>query len=205
MEIAKMSLFLFVVCAVAATALAFTDKVTRERIAENKAQVEAEARDAVLGAAREKAAWVKTFYVEVDGKTLTVYRYEDGDEKPLALVAKGSGKGFGGAVDFMMGVDPAGKVLGVRVISHQETPGLGTNVCDVKPGKEDKAWLAQLAGLAAPEVALTKDDPQGKVDAVTGVTISSRAVTRGAAALMARLAEIADELDEPKEKHEYAK
>jgi electron transport complex protein RnfG len=187
MEIIKMSLFLFVVCAVAATALAFTDKVTKKRIAANKARVESEARDAVLGATKDKVASVLEHTVELGGETITVFEYKDEAKARLAFVLKGTGGGFGGDVDFVLGVDPAGKVLGVRVISHQETPGLGTKVTEVKAGKENKAWLSRLAGLTADEVALTKDDPKGKVDAITGVTISSRAMTEGVQGLLKQL------------------
>ena len=76
--------------------------------------------------------------------------------------------GFGGAMDIMVGVSADGVCSGVSIISHAETSGLGANAT-----KED--FRAQFVGKA--NVAVTKDG--GDIAALTGATITSRAVCDG--------------------------
>ena len=68
-----------------------------------------------------------------------------------------------------MGVDPAGRVTGVVVLSHAETPGLGAKATDPK-------YLEQFRGrsLASARWAVKKDG--GDFDQVTGATITPRAI-----------------------------
>jgi electron transport complex protein RnfG len=181
MDILKMALFLFVVCAVAATALALTNELTEERILENKRKAEAEAREAVVGGV--KAADCRERELTLDGGTVKVYDYFDAANRRVAIVLKGTAKGFGGKMEFMLGADPQGRILGIKaLLPHQETPGLGTRVLSDE-------WLAQLKGLRAPEAALSRDDPKGKVDAITGVTITSRGISAGVVDLLRKLEE----------------
>ena len=79
--------------------------------------------------------------------------------------------GFGGAVDTMVGIDSDGKVTGISVISaSSETPGLGAR-------STEPEFQAQFAGQVGTEVAVAKDG--GSIDALTGATITSRAVCAG--------------------------
>jgi len=75
--------------------------------------------------------------------------------------------GYGGAIDILVGLQPDGKLRGIRIISQQETPGLGAKI-------SEPTFLDQFVGLSASEVELSKDG--GAIDAITGATISSRAV-----------------------------
>lgn len=77
--------------------------------------------------------------------------------------------GFGGAIDMMVGIGADGTVCGVSIISHSETASLGANCV-----RED--FRAQYVG-ADSELAVDKDG--GTIDALTGATVTSRAVTRG--------------------------
>lgn len=82
--------------------------------------------------------------------------------------------GFGGAVDTMVGIDTEGNVTGISVISaSSETPGLGAR-------STEPEFQAQFAGQVGTEVAVTKDG--GSIDALTGATITSRAVSEGVVA-----------------------
>ena len=82
--------------------------------------------------------------------------------------------GFGGAVDTMVGIDGDGKVTGISVISaSSETPGLGAR-------STEPEFQAQFAGQVGTEVAVAKDG--GSIDALTGATITSRAVSEGVVA-----------------------
>lgn len=81
---------------------------------------------------------------------------------------------YSGDIDMLIGMNTEGEVLGVRVVEHKETPGLGDKV-DLK--KSD--WILSFAGksLRNPRPsgwAVTKDG--GEFDGFTGATITPRAV-----------------------------
>jgi len=92
-----------------------------------------------------------------------LYRYEDSSTKTGAYAAIAAPKGFQGEIRMCVVVSENGTVLGVRVLSNSETPGLGEKACEAQ-------YLDAYRGLSGP--VLFGD----KVDAVSGATISSRAV-----------------------------
>ena len=74
----------------------------------------------------------------------------------------------------MVGIDSDGKVTGISVISaSSETPGLGAR-------STEPEFQAQFADQVGTEVAVAKDG--GSIDALTGATITSRAVSEGVVA-----------------------
>lgn len=81
--------------------------------------------------------------------------------------------GYSGTIRLIVGVAPDGRVLGVRVVSHNETPGLGDFI-DV--GRSD--WIRRFdgRGLAGDAGAWRVRKDGGAFDAVTGATITSRAM-----------------------------
>ena len=95
--------------------------------------------------------------------------------KPVAVVLEPvAPDGYSGAIQLLIAVAPDGTVLGVRTVSHHETPGLGDFI-DAR--KSD--WIQRFAGksLGNPEAArwrVRKDG--GDFDQYTGATITSRAV-----------------------------
>jgi len=96
--------------------------------------------------------------------------------KVEAVVYRVTGYGYSGAIVCMMGVSREGKVLGVRVIKHAETPGLGDKI---EPAKAN--WIFSFDGkwLGEPSVdkwAVKKDG--GVFDQFAGATITPRAVVK---------------------------
>ncbi|MCY4045594.1 MAG: electron transport complex subunit RsxG [Cellvibrionales bacterium] len=82
--------------------------------------------------------------------------------------------GYGGAINSIVGIDTSGNILGVRVISHAETPGLGDKI-ELK--KSD--WILSFNGKSLNNTeqsrwAVQKD--RGEFDQFTGATITPRAV-----------------------------
>ena len=107
-----------------------------------------------------------------DGE-LTVYRARRAG-RVEAVVFEVRGRGYAGPIVCMMGVDRAGRVLGVRVLKHAETPGLGDKI---EPAKSD--WILAfdrkfLGGPPAERWAVKKDG--GVFDQFSGATITPRAV-----------------------------
>ena len=92
-------------------------------------------------------------------------------------------KGFGGNLTMIVGINADGTVAGAKVTSHAETPGLGAK------SQADPNWITQFAGQTADgQLKVAKDG--GTINAITGATITSRAVTDGvntAAAYVATL------------------
>ncbi|NTV94416.1 MAG: RnfABCDGE type electron transport complex subunit G [Thiobacillus sp.] len=109
-----------------------------------------------------------------DGE-VTVYRARKAGQV-AAVVFQVQGNGYAGPVVSMLGVDRDGRILGVRVIQHKETPGLGDKVEPAK-GK----WIfdfdgKSLAGTPADKFAVKKDG--GVFDQFAGATITPRAVVK---------------------------
>ena len=104
-----------------------------------------------------------------------VYRARRGG-KVEAVVYRMIGHGYAGAMVCVMGVSREGKILGVRVIKHAETPGLGDKI---EPAKSD--WINSFEGKwlgepSAAKWAVKKDG--GVFDQFAGATITPRGVVK---------------------------
>nr|CAA51397.1 rnfE [Rhodobacter capsulatus] len=87
-----------------------------------------------------------------------------------------SGPGYSGQIRVLLGIAPDGPLLGVRGLSHTETPGLGDKI---EVAKDD--WILGFAGksLADPEPGHWKVKRDGGVfDQFSGATITPRAVVK---------------------------
>jgi len=107
---------------------------------------------------------------------VTVYRARmDGQPKAVMMVITAP-DGYNGDIRLLAGIDSGGSILGVRVISHKETPGLGDPI-----EIEKSPWVLGFAGKSAfnPKTAswAVKRDG-GDFDQFTGATISPRAVVK---------------------------
>ena len=95
------------------------------------------------------------------------------DGRTVAYIIPAESKGYGGKIKLLVAVDTEGKVLDFNILEHNETPGLGDNA--QKPD-----FRKQFAGKG-PELLEVTKDPNNKenIQAMTGATISSRAVAKG--------------------------
>jgi electron transport complex protein RnfG len=95
------------------------------------------------------------------------------DGKANAVAYEAFGKGFGGDVGIMVGVNiETDELLGIGVTTHSETPGLGSRA------KDDPSFGAQFKGMSITKPFKIKPDG-GQVDAVSGATVTSRGVCAG--------------------------
>jgi electron transport complex protein RnfG len=94
--------------------------------------------------------------------------------EPRGIAFETSGKGYGGDVGLMVGIDVKdNKLMGVGVTTHGETPGMGAKA------KSDPSFAAQYKGLPLEQpIAVTLDG--GSISAISGATITSRAVSSAA-------------------------
>jgi electron transport complex protein RnfG len=92
------------------------------------------------------------------------------DGEPRDVTFETSGKGYGGDVGLMVGIDTKDDtIVGVGVTTHSETPGMGAKA------KSDPGFVAQFKGLSVEDpVKVTGDG--GSINAISGATITSRAV-----------------------------
>jgi electron transport complex protein RnfG len=147
-------IILTAVVAVSVTALTYTDRFTRGEI---EAQMETET-EAMLS---EMFPEMSRYELANDIYTI----YSNGDRLGYAFIA--TGKGYGGDIDILVGLEDENTVKGITIISNEETPGLGTRITE-------PSFTNHFEGLSIDEVALRGEG--GEIDAITGSTISSAAV-----------------------------
>jgi electron transport complex protein RnfG len=135
----------------------------------------------VLPGAERMEAWVWRggVLVEVPAAAkgeAVVYAGLGADGGLVGYAIPAEGAGFQDTIRLLYGFDPSRRrVVGMAVLESRETPGLGDRIY------KDERFVAEFADLAVdPEIELVKGEgsaPQ-QVDAITGATISSRAVVR---------------------------
>ena len=173
--IARLGLTLFVITAVVAAALACVNNVTAPRIAAEKERKAQAAIEQVLPGGGTPVD--PSRYDDQGGLVANVY------ESDVGYAVAVNPTGFNGAISMMVGVSRDGKVLGISIISHTETAGLGAEAAADTPKGE--AFRDQFQGLSG-ELTVKKDG--GTVDQLTGATITSRGVTQGVSAALACVA-----------------
>jgi electron transport complex protein RnfG len=107
--------------------------------------------------------------------------YQDNDKVGYAFMASGSG--YGGNIDILVGLDNSFGIKGVSILSQTETPGVGSKITE-------SSFTDQFKGLSVSDIALKSEG--GRIDAITGATISSRAVVN---AIQEKMVEIIDTLE----------
>lgn len=90
-----------------------------------------------------------------------------------------STKGYGGDINLLVGLDSDKKITGVKILDHMETPGLGSQICEVKYGQKEAAFLSQFKSKVVENIQLVKGETKDNIQAITGATVSSRAVVEG--------------------------
>lgn len=164
------------VAAVALTALAWLAAGTRARIEHNeRAWFEAQLAALVPSDLHDNDLLRDRTELRVPMETAAIVVYRARREnQPTAAVLHTVTQGYGGPIELLVGVDYAGELLGVRILSHQETPGIG-NIFEL-PGS---TWLQDFIGRSLRNTrawALKKDG--GDFDAFTSASITPRAVVK---------------------------
>lgn len=164
------ALVLIIICLVVAMALVATYEVTKPIIAELSKKNADIARAEVLPSGSDGFTDILTELMSKDPEIVLegiseVYRANS--DSGVVLTAED--KGFGGKITVMVGIDVDGKMTGVKVTSHTETPGLGTKAMTPE-------FLGQYLGQYKISNAGAEDAAQ--IQAITGATVTSNAVYR---------------------------
>ena len=107
-----------------------------------------------------------------DGDSLLVYPAKKGDELVGFAVNSYSNNGFSGNIQIMVGFDTEERVVNYTVLSHAETPGLGSKMSDWSRDSSKPNQLVIGRKLSEGKLAVSKDG--GQIDAITAPP-SSRA------------------------------
>ena len=160
------------ICAVAGFSLAGVYEVTKERIAYEKKQEVIRSLEEVLPGLETDP---ESFYLDTereDGSPVRVFRSpgEGGDTVDGVAFQVVAPDGYSGNIYVMMGVLPDGKLGGIVVLSHAETPGLGAPITE-------ESWKGTFKGRSLDNTDFRVKKDGGDIDQLTGATISPRAVT----------------------------
>jgi Na+-translocating ferredoxin:NAD+ oxidoreductase subunit G len=176
----RAALTLVIAAAVAVGAVALVNGITAPRIAANERAQRVARLAAVLGAARYDNDLLGDVVLVRDAELLgtkelvPVHRARLGGRPVAALIETVAPDGYAGAIRLLVAVGPDGRLLGVRVLSHRETPGLGDSIDERRSD-----WILRFTGrsLRDPEPGswrVRKDG--GDFDQFTGATVTPRAV-----------------------------
>lgn len=174
----RFSITLFIICLVAAGSLSLINQVTQEKIL---AQIKQE-QEAALSEVMPEADNFQE--VKKDDQILYYKAFKNGEFIGLAFKAKG--KGYSSVIETMAGMDLEARITGIKIISQNETPGLGSRIIEVaeeitlvdvlkakkKEEKQKKPWFCEQFK----EKNIANLDKE--VQAITGATISSEAVIK---------------------------
>lgn len=173
---------LALICATSSGLLAFVNQKTLGPIAAVNRKIKADAIRKVLASAVPDMRVASD--PDSDCVTIRVNDSETGKEKQIAYyrvrsaeeavagyaVQTASFIGYSGGVSLMVGITPEGKISGTYVLDHRETPGLGAKI-------KDQSFAGQFVGISRSGQDVKIKKFGGAVEAVTGASISSHAVT----------------------------
>ena len=183
--IVKNALILFAIAVVLSAVLGIVNQLTKDRIAEQAAKEKADAYAAVYAGAtfEEDAALTEAVAAspELMASIGNVTKIEealvakDASGNPVGIVINmTNNQGYGGDINLSIGVDNAGTLMGMKVVSNSETAGLGANC--TKP-----AFQEQFTGIQASEIAFSKSGKSApnEIDAISSATFTTTACTNG--------------------------
>ena len=174
-EMTGFAMILGITCVAATGLLAAMNMITAPTIkAQAQKDLETSLMEIMPGGARFKP-------VEKNGAVI-YYKIYGSDDKLIGTAFKTNRKGYSSVIETIAGMDLEGKITAIKIINQNETPGLGTRVTEINnsigildffAGKRQdttiKPWFqAQFSGRTVPDL--------DGVQAITGATISSRAV-----------------------------
>ena len=150
----RYGIILALICMVASGLLAVVNSLTKDRIIALGKQEEELSLSEVLPRAIH-------FEPIKSDDNIIYYKGHDKENKFVGVAFKASGKGYSSTIETMVGMEKDGTIIAIKILSQNETPGLGANIVEPKfTGQFADRNIQELAGA----------------EAITGATISSKAV-----------------------------
>ena len=172
-EIIRLAGVLTLITGIAATALSNVYMLARDRIAQVESAREEEARRTALPQAT-------VFSADTTADGFVFYRgWADSTAggEPVGYITLALGKGYSSRVRTMVGVDREMIITGIKIAFQQETPGLGTRIEEVRRGDKTPWFQEQFRGKTREYLEVVRTADPERIEAITGATISSEAVT----------------------------
>ncbi len=171
-DIAKIGCILMIYTLVVGVALAFVNIKTEPIIEANKAAAENAALAEVLS---DMAGDYELKGEDTDFSYWIGYKdMEKSEIGGFIVIARESG--YSSIIETMIGTDVDGIITGVKILFQQETPGLGAKSVEILRGESEPWFTRQFRGKSIMDVIKVSEDG-GSIDAITGATITSRAIT----------------------------
>ena len=180
-SIIKSTIILFIITSVAAFLLSFIYVKTKQKIKQTEKQKKLKAYSYIFPNCKfsEEKQIENIHYVEV----------YDSQKKLKGFIIFAQGNGYSSTIQIAFGITMDKKIKAIKVLYQQETPGLGARCEEVKKTetifdifskkKIQKPWFQkQYENLSLNEIYLKKLNPKGKIEAITGATITSNAITK---------------------------
>lgn len=169
-DMIKLGGILLLVTTIASAVLAFVNEQTKPLIEEQARLAKELALTEAMPLANKDAIIFKEAGYYIGYKTTA-------KEVVVGYVTSAYGKGYSGVIETLVGIDTTGIIQGMKIIRQTETPGLGTKIEEIRYGEKKPWFQQQFMKLSLEKVHLKKNKPTGQIDAITGATISSQAVT----------------------------
>lgn len=166
----KAQLSLFAAVVVGALAILAVQTLTAPPIAaQQRAALENRLRSALPGVAFDNA-----LTGDCTNAPTRIYRASQHGQPAALVLPVTVPDGYKGPIELLIGLTPEGAIVSVQVLSHQETPGLGAQIAH-----EHTNWLEQFTGKhLEPTGQWRLKTEGGEFDAITGASITPRAVLR---------------------------
>lgn len=176
-ETVKLGLILLIITAVAAAVLGFSNSITADKIAELEKETNNKAMQEVLRDAEEFKLLDESKLEEVQAVSSNIIEVNEGYDANSNLVGytiKAYTTGYGGRIEFMLGISAEGQITGIKIISHSETPGLGANA-------EKSYFTDSFKGKSASQELTSAKKPaaENEVQAITSATKTTNGIVNG--------------------------
>lgn len=165
-NIVVVALKLLLICAVIAGVVSFVYTATLDAYNKNIERETLQSMATIFGAGESDEISLETFAADPDSSVKEIYGVKVNGES-VGYCLKVIAKGFGGDMSLMVGYHPDKTIRGVSIVSHAETPGVGSKV-------DDATYLSQYEGLSGGLTISKRGDAD--ITSVSGATISSKAI-----------------------------
>lgn len=177
-DMMKITINLMAICAAAGLLISATWAVTEPV----RIKKEAQERDAALKGLIPDAQTIRPVReFTVEGKEHQIYQAEK-DGSTIGYVVSTAGRGYSSFIRMLVAAGPDNRVTGIDILGHGETPGLGDGIM------EDE-FQSRFKGKGLEDLFVVKGPTDTGIEAISGATISSKAVTKGVKDAVEKLVE----------------
>jgi electron transport complex protein RnfG len=176
-EIVTLSFRLMIIIAAVVLMLAVVNALTKDKIAENEKKANDEARAALFPEATSFTPMSVSLSDDLAKYVGEIYEAAGG-QGSSGYCVNVSNNGFGGKINMIVGVSTDGLITGVKVITHEETAGVGERIIS------NGSILSQFVNVSSSSIS--------SVEAITGASVTSNAIIEGVKKALQAVAPIID-------------